>query len=375
MGLNGIIDQGLAVTANGGAQVDSVGNGHVCTDNSTSTPLAGGASFTGAWQDTLNYNCLTFGVNADQDSATDGFDIQWSPDGVIIADHDYFTIGANAGKNFTFSPARRYVRVVYTNGATPQTVFNLQTIFKKGGFKPSSHRIQDSIVNEDDAELVKAVLTGENPAGTFVNFQSTTQGNFKISLEELENDVSVNGNTQLKATLFDSEGVEIKTDSITGSLATIDYAHHEIHSGSHFYVKDWTDIAGSTFIDFLVRAPNTTTWAHMALSFAFEAEANIAVYRSPTTTSDGSQVPTFNRNENSSNTATLLIYSGPTVTATGTKIAGYKAGSGKSAGGGARSESEIVLKQNTDYLVRITNDTVTNNWCDYLADWYEHENL
>jgi len=162
-------------------RVTSHDNGHICDDNTTSVALLANSTFTGAWQDTLNYNTVTFGIISDQDSAIDGFKVQWSADGIIQTQDDVFTISANKGKVFTFSPANRYVRTSYTNGTSDQGLFNLQTIFKKGGFKPSSHRIQDAIIAEDDAELVKAVLTGEDSDGSFQNVQTTQDGNLTIS--------------------------------------------------------------------------------------------------------------------------------------------------------------------------------------------------
>ena len=164
--------------------------GHVCAQNSFSGAIDADASFIGSWQDTLDYNSIIIGIKMDQNSATNGLDIQWSYDGTDahICDHDYFSIYANNGKVFTFCPARRYFRVVYTNGSVSVVSCSIQSILKRGGIKGSSHRIQDSIVAEDDAELVKSVITGENPAGTFVNFQSTTAGNFKVALEEFESE-------------------------------------------------------------------------------------------------------------------------------------------------------------------------------------------
>lgn len=69
------------------------------------------------------------------------------------------------------------------------------------------------------------------------------------------------------------------------------------------------------------------------------------------------------------------MYSGPTVTNDGTQLAAYKLGSGRSVGGTERSDSEIILKANTKYAMKIVNDTNSNNWFAYLIDWYEHINL
>lgn len=155
--------------------------GHVCADNSSETPLGISGVFPGAWQDTIDFGTIIIGVKADEDSATDGLEIQWSADGVTVHDNDVFTILANRGKVFTFAPARRYFRVQYTNGLTAQGSFNLQSILRRYYVKPSSHRITDSIVSEDDAELVKAVLTGVDSDGVFRNVNTTKDGTLAIS--------------------------------------------------------------------------------------------------------------------------------------------------------------------------------------------------
>lgn len=92
--------------------------GHQCPQNSTTEQLLADGVFTGSgWQDTLDYGVLSINIATDQNSATNGLDVQWSNDGVNVSDHDYFTILANVSKTFTFGPAQRYFRLVYTNGS------------------------------------------------------------------------------------------------------------------------------------------------------------------------------------------------------------------------------------------------------------------
>lgn len=155
--------------------------GHVCADNSSLTPLGIDGVFTGDWQDTLDYGVIIIGINADQNSATDGLVIQWSADGATVHDSDSFTILANIGKVFTFGPARRYVKLIYTNGGTGQSVFNLETSLRRYYVKPSSHRIQDNIVAEDDAELVKSVITGIRDDGIFGNATLDDENNIRVN--------------------------------------------------------------------------------------------------------------------------------------------------------------------------------------------------
>jgi len=242
-----------------GAQEIAVNlRGHVCLDNSSTDNLNPGAAFTGNWQDTLDYGTVTIGIIADQDSAVDGLVIQWSADGIDVSQDDVFTITANNGKVFTFGAANRYVKVIYTNGGVIQTSFNLQTILRRVAIKNSSHRINDSIVAEDDAELIKAVLTGENPGGTFVNFQSTTAGNFKISLEEFENAISTNSNTQLRTTLYNEAGV---TPDI---IAYEDDVSIKVIPGSDEVFRvtlDLASVAASTSC-MLIDLSDTTNWPH-----------------------------------------------------------------------------------------------------------------
>jgi hypothetical protein len=162
-------------------EIITIDNGLVSSGNSTSTPLGIGGIFQGAFEDTLNYNTITVGIFTDQASASDGLVIEWSANGVDVIQDDAFSIAANTGKVYTFSPANRYIRIVYTNGGVSQTSFNIQSILKKGGFKPSSHRVKDSVVGDDDAELQKAVITGENPSGIFKNVKVNNEDALSIT--------------------------------------------------------------------------------------------------------------------------------------------------------------------------------------------------
>lgn len=159
-------------------------------NNSLATPLNAGVAFTGTATDTLNYSHVTVSVFADQVSATDGLSVEWSSDGTNWDNFDRFTIAASTGKVFSFGPVSRWMRVVYTNGGVNQAAFRLETILRVGHMSASSHRITDSISGQDDAELVKAVVTGMAPDTTFKNLLVTNAGEMKISLENV-NSVTV----------------------------------------------------------------------------------------------------------------------------------------------------------------------------------------
>jgi hypothetical protein len=206
----------LPVTNVGGSGSPSevIQPGEVSTGNTSSTPLAAGAVFTGTWSDSLNFGTLVVGVHTDQSSAVDGLQVQYSQDQSLVADRDVFTISANTGKVFSFTSSHRYFRVVYTNGAVDQTDFELTTIQRKYAIKPSSHRIQDAIIAEDDAELVKAVLSGSTDNNGFINYSATNKGNFKVAVQEYGDTPSIDAFDRLRVsnpyTLFDSKQLHDK---------------------------------------------------------------------------------------------------------------------------------------------------------------------
>lgn len=233
----------------------------------------------------------------------------------------------------------------------------------------------------------KSQIVGLKPDGTIVDFKATTAGNFKVSLEELENNLSVNSNTQLKVTQFDSAGNEgqkiIGVDYLSGNsgidastetLQTISYEHHEIHSGSHYNYCDYSLNEGSgNTIEFVMTTPNTTKWAHLVFQVYSSEGATLELYEGTTGVTGGTAITPRNNNRNSSNVSDITLIKDPTtITDNGTRASGYLAGGGRTSGVVERG-NEFVLKQNTAYLVRITSLAVSNDisWC---AEWYEHTN-
>jgi hypothetical protein len=153
----------------------------VSTLNSSSTALGIGGIFSGAWVDIIDYAEIIVSVFSDKASATNGLLVEWSSDASLVCGNDVYIIPANAGKTYSFPRQNRYVRITYTNGAVAQTTFCLETILSRYASKGSSHRIKDSIVNEDDAILVKAVLTGLDTAGNFVNITASNDNQLLVT--------------------------------------------------------------------------------------------------------------------------------------------------------------------------------------------------
>ena len=217
-GTTSLIDplSGNSATINELGQLHTVMRAEVDAENSTKTPLVADEEFIGEWRETLDYAEIGITTYSDVASAVDGLCLEFSSDGITVHGcGDNYTLIAGAEKTFSFQPQRRYYRVKYTNGAIDQTVFDLETILHKTRCKPSSHRVQDSIADEDDAELVKAVIAGKTPQGIFTNFQATRRGNFKVAVEEYGDTPAVDAFSRLRVsnpyTLFDSKQLHDKS--------------------------------------------------------------------------------------------------------------------------------------------------------------------
>ena len=86
----------------------------------------------------------------------------------------------------------------------------------------------------------------------------------------------------------------------------------------------------------------------------------IELYEAPTVSANGTIQTAINLNRNSTNTSHLDIYATPTVSANGTLLRATKIFESGTAGknsGSALVKDKWLLKTNTDYLVKITNDS------------------
>jgi len=163
-------------------------------------------------------------------------------------------------------------------------------------------------------------------------------------------------------------------DKATYALNTVDYAHHEIHSGSSFVAHHIQEVANAGTINVTIKTPNTTKWAHMLWIIGTELESELRFYEGSTITGGGTITPK-NRNRNSSAVSTCVVMGTPTVGTVGSLLFADHLGGGSASarfGGENRADNEWVLKQNTTYTVQLVNMTGSNNQMSVALDWYEH---
>jgi len=190
----------------------------------------------------------------------------------------------------------------------------------------------------------------------------------------------------------DGEYAKLRADASTSTLQTIEYAHHEIHSGSTFRVQhndDAIPATGSTgelVIAFFV--PDQSKEPHMIWEFVHQGDMTMKVLEGVTfNASAGTDRAPKNSNRNSSRTSILQgkatgslvsdyvtvgensadsIYSGGTV------ISLKRNYSEKNSAGEGSRRSEVILKTNTNYAFVLANNETTSQGGQIRLEWYEH---
>lgn len=181
---------------------------------------------------------------------------------------------------------------------------------------------------------------------------------------------------EIKGKTSDSTSQVPRVDAATHTLQTITYEHHEIHAGSHFFYADSVELGSGVSQVYLITTPDTTRWAHLVFSATGSAITTIDLYEGADRTGDTAQTA-YNNNRNSATEATVTIHKGITGgTTDGTRIYTLKSGAATAQSRTpviVQRDSEIILKQNTKYLLRITSGTAAN-LTNLQLEWYEHIN-
>lgn len=154
-------------------------SGKDSSGNSTTTPLGIGGVFTGTYEDVSGFATIVFSVFADQASASSGFSVQWSGDGVSADVSEGSNVLASTGRAFSLTPRAKFFRIVYTNGAVAQTVFRLKTTYHFTGTGLISRLLKSSLDDDNYAQTVRSATNAKLPSGNYqaANMGQTTMAN------------------------------------------------------------------------------------------------------------------------------------------------------------------------------------------------------
>ena len=175
---------------------------------------------------------------------------------------------------------------------------------------------------------------------------------------------------------------EVRIDASTNTLQTIEYEHHEIHSGSHYFVMGVLDIPGANdVLDMTWQMPDNAKWIHWIWNIYTEKALTWYVYENATATNPlANTLTTFNSNRNSTNTSgTTLKYEiqvdlaaadADTSVGGATLLKSGKLGDNK-GGGAIGRNSELILDQGKLYCLRAAASAA--GYLNFEMQWYEHE--
>ena len=147
------------------------------TGNSTKVLLGASATYTGVWEDVESYTTVAvaiFGSNV-----TDGtLWIESSQDGGTTVNSVPFPVGdASFALPAIWNIVESHIRIKYVNGTTPQTTyFQLQTKYSNGQELGLLQNAGDTITDDTDVQITKAISTATDPNGNYINGKVTGIG-------------------------------------------------------------------------------------------------------------------------------------------------------------------------------------------------------
>jgi hypothetical protein len=152
----------------------------------------------------------------------------------------------------------------------------------------------------------------------------------------------------------------------------IDLGHHRTHDGRGYWYEDVVALGNGASQVYQFNTPTDGRLMHFGYEISFADGAGLfemyeASDRTPTTIQT-----LYNRHRTSTNVTTATLHKGVSAgTTDGTRLCYRYIGSGRDAGASAGSSLEYVLKANTKYLIRCTNQITTTNNLSVQFDWYE----
>ena len=224
-------------------------------------------------------------------------------------------------------------------------------------------------LSDTNARFIKMLYSGATSGYLITSFTNQSDGQFipgcvNARLRDADDNLAE----------FDTVGCG---EDGCGYLINISAEHHKIHEGNHFTCQD-DDQDVDAVKYYLIKAPDTETRIHYVFNIKSGLNGTVEFFRSPTVTSSGTTLTTYNNDDNSPNTAELLIFEDPTISSTGTarklvNIIGSDSVSPILSSGGVTSRAnEHVLGQGLYYLIAYTPES-TNQRISVCSEWYEVE--
>lgn len=187
-----------------------------------------------------------------------------------------------------------------------------------------------------------------------------------------------NGDQIARAYITDEFGVQsqiLGDNFYAGAPVVIDIDHHEIHCGDSYTCAYNASLGNGASSDILLVVPNEAVKRyHLTVNVGAGTEATYFLYETPTTSADGTALAWANRDRNSILASSLGVYHTPTVSSEGTAIDMDRFGAKQTASAVDRS-NEFILKNNTKYLLRVTNGSGNASFVSWKLNHYIHPGI
>lgn len=163
---------------------NSLKSGTASVLNSTTTALGSSATFTGIWEDVVNYASITVVANSDQ---TMTLYADFSIDGITTDRAIQLSDGLNGSAGIhSLTPVANFFRVRVVNSTVAQTSLRVKTLFHVAGkISFPTARISQTLNTYTDVLNTRSVLFGANKNGrTFSNVNVSENNRLEIDVCE-----------------------------------------------------------------------------------------------------------------------------------------------------------------------------------------------
>lgn len=154
--------------------------GTVDSNNTTTSALNNGQTFTGIATDVSKYPSVVVALKTDQDGL---LYVDFSPDSTNWDSTLTFTVAASTNEVHKITVTRKYFRLrVYNDSGFDQTYLRAQTLLGEQGSLNSF--LNSTIQTDADSVISRSVLTGLTDGGDFVNVPATPEGHLEVAIHD-----------------------------------------------------------------------------------------------------------------------------------------------------------------------------------------------
>lgn len=179
---------------------------------------------------------------------------------------------------------------------------------------------------------------------------------------------------QVNAWLFDSLGTSVILDK-SGGFKTNNELQNAVHNGLAFSLTARGTLAAEGSLIVLGVTGNKQVHFDGFLCDISQGPFLLELFESPTVTALGTKQTSHRRNRANANVSLMLVYTGGTVSANGLLIADdllLSAGQEVNVvGGSAGLDDGFVLKANTTYMIKMTNQATSVTSYNSKFSWHE----